>query len=117
MFASLPLTKVVKSSMAKGIKTGGRSEGTPNKITKDIREQLKEILEGEIDNLPTYLNGLEGRDRIEMIIRLLPYVTPKLKETNEKEQFVPQPLFPDIRPISVKYEAVCPVYDSGTQTG
>ena len=31
--------------MAKGIKTGGRQKGTPNKITRDIREAVLQSFE------------------------------------------------------------------------
>lgn len=31
--------------MAKGIKTGGRKKGTPNKITRDIREAVLQSFE------------------------------------------------------------------------
>ena len=30
--------------MAKGIKTGGREKGTPNKTTKEVRSKFEEII-------------------------------------------------------------------------
>lgn len=77
----------------KGLKTGGRGEGTPNKITKDIREALQIILEAEITELPKTLNKLEPRERIEVVVKLLQFAIPKLKETNQSEEFREQPFF------------------------
>ncbi len=33
--------------MAKGHKTGGRKKGTPNKVTPEIREAFRKLIEGE----------------------------------------------------------------------
>ena len=35
--------------MAKGYKSGGRKKGTPNKLTKEIRTVLKDIIYYEIE--------------------------------------------------------------------
>lgn len=37
--------------MAKGRKTGGRKPGTPNKVTADMREAFRMLVEGEVDQL------------------------------------------------------------------
>lgn len=66
--------------MAKGTKTGGRVKGTPNKLTKEIRIILKNLLAIEIENLPDLLEQLEPRDRWELIMKLMPYVLPKVKD-------------------------------------
>ena len=34
--------------MAKGIKTGGREIGTPNKTTSELRKTLKHIVDDEL---------------------------------------------------------------------
>ena len=65
--------------MAKRIKTGGREPGTPNRITKDVREILKSIVEDELMFLPEKLRELEVKDRLEITIKLLPYVVPRLE--------------------------------------
>lgn len=64
--------------MAKGIKTGGRKEGTPNKLTKELRTALKNIMADEIDKLPALLEALPIPERIEFVVKLLPYVVPKV---------------------------------------
>ena len=66
--------------MAKGTKTGGRMLGTPNKLTKEIRIVLKNLLAKEIENLPDVLEQLEPRERADLLIKLIPYVLPKVKE-------------------------------------
>lgn len=65
--------------MAKRIKTGGRKEGTPNKTTKEIRNVLKSVIDNEIVNIETSLEGLTAKERLEFLIKLIPYVLPKVE--------------------------------------
>jgi len=48
-------------------------------ITKDLRELLKETLQEEIENLPTYLQSLNEKDRLNIIIKLMAFVFPKIE--------------------------------------
>jgi len=64
-----------------GKKFGGREQGTPNKITKSLKEALKAILEKEINEIPEYLQHLEPKEKLEIIIKLMPYVIPKEMES------------------------------------
>ena len=64
--------------MAKGYKTGGRSAGTENHTTKEVRKVLKDIIDKELVNIGDLLNELQSKERLEFIIKLLPYVLPKL---------------------------------------
>lgn len=59
-------------------KTGGRAAGTPNKITIELRKTLKQILAKEFDALPETLAELPARDRLELIIKLMPFCLPKV---------------------------------------
>ena len=68
--------------MAKGTKTGGRVKGTPNKLTKEIRAVLKNVMAEEIEALPQLLINLEPRERIEIVIKLMPFVVPKVKDVS-----------------------------------
>jgi hypothetical protein len=72
----------------KGKKTGGRQAGTPNKVSGELRDRLREILSGEIDRLPVLLDSLEPAKRAELIARLLPLIIPKpiTKEDIEFEE-------------------------------
>jgi len=65
-----------------GRKYGGRTKGTPNKLTNDLKTIISDILDGELDSLPQRLERLNDKDRIDTIIRLFPYVIPKMMEPN-----------------------------------
>lgn len=65
--------------MATGTKTGGREKGTPNKVTKELRDKLKAILANELENLPAELANIPAKERIELLIKLLPYAMPKVQ--------------------------------------
>jgi hypothetical protein len=70
-----------------GKKYGGRQEGTPNKLTKEIRTVLKDLIYKELDEIKEHLDSLEPKQRIELVIKLIPYVLPKVESishsTNE----------------------------------
>jgi hypothetical protein len=57
----------------RGEKTGGRTAGTPNKITSELRKSLKTVIAGEFETLPDVLKQLPPKDRLEMVIKLLPF--------------------------------------------
>jgi hypothetical protein len=61
-----------------GQKTGGRKVGTPNKVTSELRKTLKGIIAAELDALPTTLADLPARERLELLIKLLPFALPKV---------------------------------------
>lgn len=78
------------SPKVKRKKTGGRKAGTPNKITKSVRESLRDAIAG-------YLNGMnekkysladdlmqidEPAGRLAMVAKFLPYVAPKLQSVS-----------------------------------
>ncbi len=70
-----------------GNKYGGRTKGTPNRLTKELRTVLKDIVYRELESIQSRLDELDPKDRIELIIKFLPYVFPKLNSishsTNE----------------------------------
>ena len=61
-----------------GNKYGGRSKGTPNRLTKELRTVLKDIVYRELESIELRLDELEPKERIELTIKLMPYVFPKL---------------------------------------
>ena len=77
--------------MAIGKKTGGRVLGTPNKVTRDLRNSLKNIIFTELENLPELLIKMEAKDRIEFLIKLMPFTLPKVEavkhDVNEPMSF------------------------------
>ena len=62
-----------------GKKYGGRQKGTPNKLTKEIRTVLKDLIFEELDEIKEHLDSLEPKQRIEIVIKLIPYVLPKVE--------------------------------------
>ncbi len=65
--------------MAKGMKTGGRQQGTPNIVTRELRSVLKQIVANELQQLQTTIQGMEPEKRIDVILKLIPYVLPKVE--------------------------------------
>jgi hypothetical protein len=65
-----------------GKKTGGRAAGTPNKVTGELRKSLKSIIAAELDALPATLSELPPKERLELLIKLLPFAMPKVNYIN-----------------------------------
>ena len=60
-------------------KVGGRKQGTANRLTKDFRKLIKSILYEEIEKIPEYLETLEPKERLDVIIKIMNYTIPKIK--------------------------------------
>ena len=54
-----------------------KKEATPRAI--DLRDRLKAIVEEELDGLPATLDGLTGKERLDVILKLMPLIVPKSK--------------------------------------
>jgi len=61
-------------------KVGGRAKGTPNKLSLDIREYIKMIIDNNIKKAQADLDSLEPKDRLIILEKLLQYVIPRKKE-------------------------------------
>jgi len=62
-------------------KLGGRKAGVPNKSTKEIRDLLKAFIEKEMETLPQTFDEIRSAERrLELILKLLPFVLPKAQE-------------------------------------
>ena len=73
--------------MAYGIKTGGRTKGTPNKITTEVKNKLVELIDGTIEELSS--TNLTVVNKIKLLEIALNYTLRKLKHSyNEVEQNV-----------------------------
>ena len=57
----------------------GRPKGTPNVITREVREILKAVIASELEKLPVYLAAMDDSKRIDVVLRLMPYVLPKVE--------------------------------------
>jgi hypothetical protein len=75
--------------MATGIKTGGRQKGVLNRTTSETKEVLKKIVNKELNGINSLLEKLEPKERIDALIKLLPYIVPKQNEiaVENKERF------------------------------
>ncbi len=62
-----------------GKKTGGRTVGTPNKITIELRKTIKGIIASELESLPATLEQLSAKERLDLVIKLLPFCMPKVQ--------------------------------------
>lgn len=62
----------------RGQKTGGRTAGTPNKVTTELRKTLKGIIAGELETLPATLQELPAKERLDLVIKLMPFCLPKV---------------------------------------
>lgn len=48
-------------------------------LTLDLRDRLKSIVEAELGRLPNLLDSLNDKERLDVILRLMPLVMPKAK--------------------------------------
>ena len=63
----------------------GRPAGTQNKVTRDIKEAYRMLIENNLDNLTTWLEIIAAKDpekAIRIIAELSEYVVPKLARTD-----------------------------------
>lgn len=65
--------------MANGIKTGGRTIGTPNKITQDLRSRINDFLNNHWDNVEDEFMKLDSKDKLMFYEKLISYSMPKLR--------------------------------------
>jgi hypothetical protein len=66
-------------------KTGGKKKGVPNKITRDIKEAYRQLIENNLDNLTGWLEKIAEKDpekAIRIISDLSEYIIPKLARTD-----------------------------------
>jgi predicted lipase len=66
----------------KRVKTGGRAKGTPNKVTTEIKDVFKQIIECNLSQIETDIMELNPKDRIDVILKLSEYVLPKLQRSS-----------------------------------
>ena len=55
-----------------------RAKGTPNIITREVRGMLKAFIAGELAALPERLAKFTDAERVALMVKLLPYVLPKV---------------------------------------
>ena len=70
--------------MAKGVKTGGRAPGTPNKATAQAREAIALFVDNNAHRLQAWLDQIAEEDpkrAFELFQSVLEYHVPKLART------------------------------------
>ena len=77
----------------KRINRNGRTKGTPNKNTQELKQLLTQMLQGYLDELNTQSDQLTLRDKLNFSRYVLPYLLPKLNNVtlteNDNPQFAP----------------------------
>ena len=71
----------------KGI--SGRKKGTPNKVTKAVREMLLDYIEGEMNWINDNLHSLDTNQRLTLFTKVLPFVLPRNDEIETTSQSKP----------------------------
>ncbi len=64
-----------------GKKFGGRKKGTPNKLTIEVKEKIKHLLDGAIDSID--LSECTIAERIRLIEIGLRYTLPTMKQVEK----------------------------------
>ncbi len=59
-----------------------RLPGSKNKLTSEIKQRISDALNSTIENLDKDLNDLPTKERLEIFTRLLPYILPRLKDSD-----------------------------------
>jgi hypothetical protein len=73
----------------KGIKTGGRQLGTPNKTTHALKEKLIKIIDDNLDDFQKYLDQLNDPiQKLQMLEKLFKYVLPLASKPIEIQEEV-----------------------------
>ena len=85
--------------MAKGYKTGGRQTGTQNKRTA-IKENIEDMVLQEFEKIPNYIESLNNKERLEFIIKLLPYAVPKYTHKTISDETPELPIFEQIQIVT-----------------
>lgn len=78
--------------MAKGVKTGGRRPGSPNKATKEFRDTVTRLLSDNAENVAIWLRSVAEGDpdneikadpakALDLLAKLAEYAAPKLNRT------------------------------------
>ena len=69
--------------MAKTNNPNGRPKGTPNKVTAELRTILKDFIYSELERLPEYFETIETAQRLELLVKLIPYALPKVEAVKD----------------------------------
>lgn len=54
-------------------------------LTETLRESMKTIMQQEIEKLPEQLAKLQPKERLEIVLKLMPYIFPKVEAVKANE--------------------------------
>ncbi|MEH6304678.1 DUF5681 domain-containing protein [Olivibacter sp. CPCC 100613] len=58
----------------------GRPKGVPNKTGRELKEVVKALIDREMDSIDNYLSQLDPKERLDVVVKLMPYVLPRQTE-------------------------------------
>ena len=61
----------------------GRTKGSANRTTQQMRDLLLEAFGGEFSRIPEYMKTLAPKEKLDIITRVLPYLCPKLEAVTD----------------------------------
>lgn len=67
-------------------KTGGRTKGTPNKTTSNLKNWINALIEDNREQVVKDLKKLEPKDRLVILERLMQYIVPKQQSISVEAQ-------------------------------
>ncbi len=76
-----PRDKVPSRGSKPGERRGGRAPGTPNVVTKDLRESIRDLLDNAAPKMAGWLNAVAKENpgkALELALRAAEYAVPKL---------------------------------------
>ena len=76
--------------MAVGIKTGGRTKGSLNRSSVETKKLIQSVVSKQLKNIDELLDKLEPKERVDALIKLLPYIVPKQSEVSITEPEPPR---------------------------
>jgi 23S rRNA C2498 (ribose-2'-O)-methylase RlmM len=76
-----------------GKKFGGRKKGTPNKTPQEVKEIMQLFLENQFEKLDEVFEQLKPRDKINSIIKMLPYIVPKQMQMDLTATHIQEPQY------------------------
>jgi len=59
-------------------KTGGRAEGTPNKLTAEKKEKLELFFKKNFPKVQANFDMLDAKDQLTFMLSILEYIMPKM---------------------------------------
>lgn len=62
----------------------GRTKGTPNKVTQDVRQKFNQLLEDNLERMQEDLDSLTPQKRLEMVLGIAKFCLPTLKSIDQR---------------------------------